>query len=109
MGVDYKTTPPPEIRMVSKEDMAKVTCGQVYSSCTIYPAVFDGQALYILEDLDYIKDKAAASFIVHHMVHAVQFRSVGGDLKKMEENQQKFEQQAMELQIRWFQQIEAGI
>lgn len=101
MGVDPKTVDFPAVNVVSVQEMSIVMCGVVDPKCPVMPAVYDGQTFYVMEGLDFTRNREYSSFIVHHMVHVVQYTKLGKDPAKMKQYMPQYEQEALEHQRRW--------
>lgn len=100
MGVVPGKMEPPIFQPVNVVEMAIVMCGVPSPQCPIEPATFDGNRIYYVQDetLDYEKNRELASFIVHHIVHYVQFMKDGKDRKVYDKNLPKHEPEATRIQ-----------
>lgn len=101
MGVNPGTVEFPPISAVDPQEMSLVVCGVVDPKCPIAPAVYDGETLYIIQGLDFAGNKEYASFIVHHLVHVVQFAQAGKNPSVMIQDMDKKEAQALDIQKRY--------
>lgn len=98
MGVDPKTIELPTFVGVTPQEMSIATCGVVDPRCPITPALYDGENLYYIADLEYAKNREYTSFIIHHIAHYIQFIKAGKDPKVFVERLDEYEKQALELQ-----------
>lgn len=98
MNVDPKTIEIPKFQAVSPQEMSIATCGVVDPRCPIAPALFDGENIYYIADLEYEKNREYASFIVHHIVHYIQYLKADKDPKKYVQDLDAYEKQSLELQ-----------
>ena len=104
MGIDPKSVGKIEFMMVSTEEMALLAgCSPEIQMCRIAPAMSDEYRIYILKEnkgkiLNYQRDRKLAGFIVHHIVHHIQYQKLKKDPKKYLENFRILEKEADEIQ-----------
>jgi hypothetical protein len=104
-GIDPDSIKKPVVKTLNPAQMATLYCGKPQYCEELKPVYFDGKILYLMEGVEWEKDRVMTSFIVHDLVHYVQVQKIK-DKKKLKKYVEPLELQALAVQKLYISLIE---
>jgi hypothetical protein len=116
MGVDSATVEKPQVKFVSPEQMVVFWCKKPVICEEFQPVAYDGETFHIVQfgsDKDtlevYSRHRDITGYVIHALVHHVQFVKYANKDPKVMEETLAFEQQALEIQAKYMSMISIGL